>query len=68
MVELMGDHKFMLIGVAVAAVALLILVKKSVRLRMREARSVRRLLIWLAVLLVASHWAWAIKLASRAPT
>ncbi len=30
MVELMGEHKFMLIGVAVAAVALLILVKKKV--------------------------------------
>jgi len=32
----MGDHKFLLIGAGVAALALLILVKKRVRLRMRD--------------------------------
>jgi len=41
--------------------------KKRVRLRMWESLSVRRLLIWLAVLSVVLHSALAIKLASRAP-
>ncbi|MEG1054867.1 MAG: hypothetical protein RSF79_22845, partial [Janthinobacterium sp.] len=63
----MGEHKFMLIGVAVAALALLVLVKKRVRLRMWESLSVRRRLIWLAVLSVVLHSALAIKLVSRAP-
>lgn len=64
---MLGESKYMLIGVAVAALALLVLVKKRVRLRMWESLSVRRLLIWLVVLSVVLHSALAIKLASRAP-